>query len=321
MTLSWPLTKRILRRTFREVADDDVTTLAAAIAYYTVFSLPPLLVIVVAIAGAIYGPDTIVDLIERQASQAIGPSAGEAIRTMIENASSVGTGIGSKVVGVVALLFGATGAFGQLQKALNRAWEVDESKEEGGLTGLLTKRVLSFGMVVTIAFLLLVSLVVSSVLTALGDAASSVAGGGVVGFGVQVLNVAVSFGITVALFAVLFRYLPDVHLKWRDVGVGAAVTAVLFTLGKTALGVYLGRAEPGSAFGAAGSLALLLVWIYYSSLIILVGAEFTQAWTSIAGDGLDAGDGRDAGDAPEVTVGEPSEEVHPLATPRDPAPY
>lgn len=316
MPISWSRLKALVTTTVREVGDDDVPSLAAAIAYYTVFSLPPLLVIVVGIAGAIYGPDRVAGLIEEQAASTIGAGAGEAIRTMIENASTLGSGLGAKVMGAVALLFGATGAFGQLQKALNRAWEVEPAAEGGGIWGLVVKRALSFGMVVTIAFLLLVSLVVSSVLTALGDAATAVAGGGVVGWVVQALNLAVSFGVTVALFAVLFRYLPDVEIRWRDVGVGATVTAVLFTLGKTALGVYLGRAEPGSAFGAAGSLALVLVWIYYSSLIVLVGAEFTQAWAQQVGGGLEPQHGD-----PEVTVGETTDEVHPAARPRDPAPY
>ena len=315
MALTWPRLKSLVLTTVREVGDDDVPSLAAAIAYYTVFSLPPLLVLIVALAGAIYGPERVADLLASQAASAVGEGVGEEIRTMIENASGPRSGVGGKLVGVVALLFGATGAFGQLQKALNRAWEVESAKAEGGLLGVLMKRVLSFGMVLTVAFLLLVSLVMSSVLTALGDAASSVAGEGVVGVGVQVLNVVVSFGVTTALFAVLFRYLPDVRIEWRDVGVGAAVTALLFTLGKTALGVYLGHAAPGSAFGAAGSLALLLVWIYYSSLIVLVGAEFTQAWADPDGEGL--GTERDT----TPTVGGTGAEVHPIAKPRDPAPY
>ena len=317
MRLSWPLTKDLLTTTFREVGDDDVTSLAAAIAYYTVFSLPPLLVLIVGLAGAFLGPDKVTDLIAGQVGSNVGGGAEDAVRTMIDNASTLGTGIGAKLAGVAALLFGATGAFGQLQKALNRAWEVEPAGERGAFLSLILKRFLSFGMVLTVAFLLLVSLVVSSVLAALGDAAASVAGEGVVGVGVQLLNVVVGFGVTAALFAVLFRVLPDAEISWRDVAVGATVTAALFTLGKTAIGFYLGRAEPGSAFGAAGSLALLLVWIYYSALIVLVGAEFTQAWAERVGSGISE---ETPGD-PTPTVGGADSEVHPIARPRDPAPY
>lgn len=176
------------------------------------------------------------------------------------------------------------------------------------------KRVLSFGMVLTVAFLLLVSLVVSAVLAAVGSAtAAAVGGGGAVGVGLQLANFSVGLAVTAGLFAVLFRVLPDAVIAWRDVWVGAAVTAVLFTVGKSALALYLARADPGSAFGAAGALALLLVWIYYSSLIVLVGAEFTQAWAELYGRGIDP----DPVDGEEADAGA----VHPVAVPRDPAPY
>jgi membrane protein len=319
MAISWPLFKTLVAATVHEVGDDDVPSLAAAIAYYTVFSLPPLLVLIVALAGAFMGPAAVTEMITSQVGSAVGADAADAVRTMIENASTLGAGLGAKLGGIAALLFGATGAFGQLQKALNRAWEVEAADERGPLLSLIFKRVLSFGMVLTVAFLLLVSLVISSVLAAVGDAAASVAGEGVVGTGVQILNLVVSFGVTAALFAVLFRYLPDAEISWRDVAVGAVVTALLFTLGKTAIGFYLGRAEPGSAFGAAGSLALLLVWIYYSALIVLVGAEFTQAWAEKVGEGIREDPPGDGDTTP--TVGEQTDDVHPIAVTRDPAPY
>ncbi len=312
MRLTWPVLKTLLTTTVREVADDDVPSLAAAIAYYTVFSVPPLLVLLVGLAGAVFGPNVVAEKLAEQAGGAIGPAGADAVRSMIENAGTTGSGLGAKLVGVVALLFGATGAFGQLQKALNRAWELDAAPERGAIQSIVLKRVLSFGMVLTVAFLLLVSLVISTVLSALGSAVATVAGEGIVGVGVQVINVVVSLGVIAVLFAVLFRTLPDVHIPWRDVAVGAGVTAVLFTLGKTLIALYLARADPGSAFGAAGSLALLLVWIYYSALIVLVGAEFTQAWS----DQL----GVDAAKA-TPTVGGADSEVHPVALPRDPAPY
>lgn len=310
MTLS--SLKSIVVTTGKESIEDDVLSLSAAIAYYTVFSLPPILAVLVAVASVVVGPDRVVEAISDQVGGLIGPDGEAAIRTMIEQASDLGSGIGEKIAGVAALLFGASGAFGELQKALNRAWEVTPEKG-GGLAGVIVKRLLSFGMVLTIGFLLLVSLVISTVLSALGDAASSVAGEGIAGGVVQVANVVVGFAVITALFAMLFKVLPDATIAWRDVWVGAAATALLFTIGKFAIGLYLGTSNPGSAFGAAGSLALVLVWIYYSALILLFGAEFTQAWALRAGSGIRSdGDGPEAGD---------TEAVHPVAIPRAPAPY
>lgn len=320
MTLTWPTIKDVLLTTGRELSDDDVPSLAAAIAYYTVFSLPPLLVMIVYLAGALIGPDTVAEMITSQVDGVAGADGAATVKEMIENASSMGSGVGAKLAGIAALLFGASGAFGQLQKALNRAWEV-EGQQGGGIRAVLAKRLLSFGMVVTIAFFLLVSLVVSGVLAAMGQAASDFAGEGAVGAGVQVLNAVVSLAVTSGLFAVLFKVLPDAEIAWRDVWVGALVTGVLFTLGKTAIGIYLGIADPASAFGAAGSLALLLVWIYYSALIVLIGAEFTQAWAETLGAGIDPEAPGEDSDEPRVTVGGADQEVHPSALPRDPAPY
>ena len=307
MPSAWTTTKTLLVATGKDVMDDDVPSLSAAIAYYTVFSLPPLLVVIVGVAGAVFGAGRVEEAVAEQMGGLIGPSAGDAIRAMIENASDLGTGIGSKVAGLAALLFGATGAFAQLQKALNRAWEVEDA-EGGGIVGVVLKRVLSFGMVLTIAFFLLVSLVVSAALVAVGDAAASVVGGGAgMDALLQVANVVVGLVVVAALFAVLFKTLPDAEVAWKDAFVGGFATAVLFTVGKTLIGLYLGTANPGSAFGAAGSLALILIWIYYSALIVLVGAEFTQQWAMRFGSGIDP----DGGDP----------DINPIAKPRDPAPY
>lgn len=312
MAFRLSLVKPLVTQTFREVGEDDVPSMAAAIAYYTVFSLPPLLATIVAIAGAILGPDEVARLISEQVDSSVGPNAAAEVETMIESASSIGGGLWSTIFGVVALLFGATGAFAQLQKALNRAWEVEDADEGAGIKALISKRILSFGMVLTIAFLLLVSLAITAALSAIGSAASSVAGDGIVGVGTQILNFVVSLGVVAGLFAVLFKYLPDAEITWKDVGVGALVTAVLFTIGKSLIGLYLAHASPGSAFGAAGSLALILIWVYYSSLIVLVGAEFTQVWAEKVGEGLEAEHMAEPdGDGP----------AHPIAEPREPAPY
>ena len=304
--------KSLAIQTGREVIDDDIPSLSAAIAYYTVFSLPPLLVVVVGLAGAVFGPDKVQDALLGQAKGLVGPEGGAAMRAMIENAGSLGTGIGAKLAGVGALLFGAAGAFGQLQKALNRAWEVEEARQ--GLKGFIVKRFLSFGIVLTIAFLLLVSLAVSAALSSVGDMASGAVPSGMAQELVQVLNIVASLGIITVLFAVMFKTLPDAQIAWRDVWIGGLATSLLFTIGKTAIGFYLGTADPGSAFGAAGALALILIWIYYSALIVLVGAEFTQVWAVREGRGIKPDDADGAS-------GAAGDEIHPLASPRDPAPY
>ena len=295
MALSFSQIKSLAVTTGKDVVEDDVPSLAAAIAYYTVFSLPPLLVVVVAVAGAVFGAEAVREALTGQVGSMVGPDGAGAIDGMIASAGDLGTGIGSKLAGLAALLFGATGAFGQLQKSLNRVWEIEESAS-GGILQTVLKRFVSFGLILTIAFLLLVSLAVSAVVAALGAAASSIAPSALAEVGIQAANTVVSLGITTVLFAAMFKWLPDAEIAWREVWVGAFVTAALFTLGKTAIGIYLGKADPGSAFGAAGSLALILVWIYYSSLILLVGAEFTQAWAARDGQAIrGAGDGASKG--------------------------
>ena len=290
MAFSFATVKTLAVGTGRESLDDDVPSLAAAIAYYTVFSLPPLLVVVVGVAGAVFGPEAVREALTGQVGSMIGGEAAGEIDGMIASAGDLGTGVGSKLAGLAALLFGATGAFGQLQKAMNRAWEIEGSKS-GGILATVLKRVVSFGMILTIAFLLLVSLAVSAAVAAVGDAASAVAPGVLAEFGMHILNIGISLAVITVLFAAMFKWLPDAEIAWRDVWVGAFATSVLFTLGKTAIGIYLGKADPGSAFGAAGSLALILVWIYYSALILLVGVEFTQQWVAFKGHTITAEDG------------------------------
>lgn len=266
----------LVRSTVRKALDDDVPSLSAAIAYYTIFSLPSLMVILVGLAGVVFGVDLVEDALLGQARDWIGPEGGQAVREMIQNAGSLGEGTGAKLAGVAVLFLGAAGAFGQLQKALNRAWNAEKS--EGGFTALLLKRLVSFGVVLTIVALLFVSLAVSAVLSSFGEVAASALSSGVADGVLQILHEALTLGIVTTLFAALFKMLPDVDIRWKSVWTGALVTALLFTVGKAGIGVYLGTANPGSAFGAAGALALILVWIYYSSLIVLVGAEFTYLW-------------------------------------------
>jgi membrane protein len=277
----------LLRDSGKEFVRDDCATQAAALSYYTIFSLPPLLVLILMILGALVDPQDIRGQLELQIGALMGPSATDQIRTILQEAHRPGGGATlATVLSVVALLLGATGAFGQLQAALNRAWEVAPDPEQGGLKAFLLKRVFSFGMILSVAFLLLVSLVLSAALTAFGDALGGMLPEGVSATLLQVLNQVVSFAVIAGLFAALFKVMPDAIVSWRDACIGGAVTALLFVIGKFLIGFYLGRSNPGEAFGAAGSLAIMLVWIYYSSMILLFGAEFTQAWAEGRGSGI-----------------------------------
>ncbi|HWR54201.1 MAG TPA: YihY/virulence factor BrkB family protein [Bryobacteraceae bacterium] len=282
---------RYLKRTFREFVDDDCPTMAAALAYYTVFSLPPLLVIIITTAGFIFGAQTVQSAIQSQASKLIGEGVAQQVYTMVQHAGErPSTGIISTVIGVVLLLVGATGVFGQLQASLNKAWSVMPDPNAGGVWSFLTKRVLSFGMILGVAFLLMVSLSVSAVLSAMGGMLQSY----LPGIGAPVLwalDPTISFLIIAALFAAIFKVLPDAEIRWRDVAVGALLTAALFVIGKFALGFYLGRSDPAGGYGAAGSVVLILLWTYYASMIVLIGAEFTQVWAEEHGAGLRPGPG------------------------------
>jgi membrane protein len=266
---------------------DDCPTQAAALSYYTIFSLPPLLMVILLILGVLLDPQDIRGQLETQLGTLMGPSAGEQIRAILTQLHAPGSGgLLPTALSVGALVLGATGAFGQLQAALNKAWEVEPDPSQGGFKAFLLKRVFSFGMILSVAFLLLVSLVVSAALGAFGGTLERFLPDGVSTPLLQVLNLVLSFGVITALFAAIFKVLPDATVAWRDVWVGAAVTALLFVIGKFLIGFYLGRSNPGQAFGAAGSLAVLFVWVYYSSMILLFGAEFTQSWAEHRGSGI-----------------------------------
>lgn len=262
--------------------------MAAALAYYTIFSLPPLLVIVITVAGWVLSPDQVQQAVEQQTGSLVGAEGARQISTMVENAGNLGDkGIVGLVIGIVALLFGATSAFGQLQATLNRAWEIKPDPESGGVVRFVFKRLLSLGMVLTIAFLLLVSLALSSVLSAVGGFIGNLVPGGASQVVLFIVNAGVSLTIITLLFAAMYKVLPDARIEWRDVWVGGFATALLFVIGKFAIGFYLGQSNPGEAFGAAGSLALLLVWIYYTAMILFFGAEFTQQWAQRYGSGIE----------------------------------
>lgn len=298
----------LLRDSGKDFIDDDCPTQAAALSYYTIFSLPPLLVLILMILGALVDPQDIRGQLELQMGALMGPTATEQIRTILQQAHNPGSSsLLPTLLSIAALILGASGAFGQLQVALNRAWEVAPDPQQGGLKAFLLKRVFSFGMILSVAFLLLVSLVLSAALTAFGGALGGMLPEGVSATLLQVVNQAVSLVVVTALFAAIFKVLPDATVAWRDVWVGAAVTAVLFVVGKFAIGFYLGRSNPGEAFGAAGSLAVMLVWVYYSSMILLYGAEFTQAWAESRGGGIapERGAVRVVQEKKEVREGQP----------------
>jgi membrane protein len=278
---------QLLKSSVREFIEDDCPTMAAALSYYTVFSLPPLLVLILLLVGAVMDPQDVQGSLETNLQSLMGPRAGATVRTILQHAQLPGSGgLIATVIGIGALILGAAGVFGQLQAALNRAWGVKPDPSQGGIKTFVVKRLFTFGMILALAFLLLVSLVLSAALAAFGGALQRWLPEGFSATLLQVINFAISFGVIALLFAAMFRVLPDAKIRWRDVWLGATVTALLFVIGKTLIGIYLGHSNPGQAFGAAGSLALLLVWIYYSSMILLFGAEFTQVWADQRGAGV-----------------------------------
>jgi membrane protein len=274
---------QVIKGAFKDFGDDECAVRAAALAYYTIFALPPLLILLLMVAGMIWDPQQVQHALETQFAGMIGDSAARQVHDMIAAGDRMqGKGTAATLVSIAGLLFGATGAFMQLQGALNRAWEVKPDPEKGGVMRFITKRLLSLGMVMGLGFLLAVSLAVSALLSAFGDRL----GGSLSGPVLMVLNLVISLVVLGLLFAGIFKVLPDAKIAWKDVLLGGLVTAVLFTIGKFAIGFYLGRSNPGSAFGAASALAVILVWTYYAGMIILFGAEFTQAWARRRGDGL-----------------------------------
>jgi membrane protein len=278
----------LLKETVNDFLQDDCMDSAAALSYYTIFSLPAILVLILTLISAVMNPSDVRGGLEGQLQALMGPSAGEQIRTIIQQAEQKPrNGLIPTLLGIAGLLFGATGAFGQLQKALNRSWNVEPDPNQGGWKNFLSKRVFSLGMILVVAFFLLVSLVISAALTGMGDRLSGFLPSGLSAPLLEALNLVISLAVITFLFAALFKVMPDAKISWRTVWVGAAVTAFLFVIGKFLIGFYLGQSNPGQAYGAAGSLAVLLLWVYYSALILLFGAEFTETWAERRGQGIE----------------------------------
>jgi len=314
----------LLGETFAAWSEHKVPRLGAALAYYTVFSLAPLLIIVVAVTSLVFGDQAAQGRIAEQIRGLVGDKGAEAIQAMLQSAGAQkSTGVVATVVGIATLLFGASGVFGELQDALNTIWGV-KAKPGQGIVGILRHRFFSFAMVLGIVFLLLVSLVVSAALAALGKFGS----GSIPTPLLHLVDLVVSVAVVTVLFAMIFKILPDVRIAWRDVWVGAFATSLLFTLGKFVIGLYLGKSSVGSAFGAAGSLVVVLVWIYYSAQILFLGAELTQVYARRFGIGVvPAADAlpvteearREQGLAPALEASATPTAPQPIAAPPRPA--
>ncbi|HEU5013229.1 MAG TPA: YihY/virulence factor BrkB family protein [Roseiflexaceae bacterium] len=276
----------LLKDSYSEWSDDKASRLAAALSYYTAFSLAPLLVIAAAIAGFFFKQSDAKGQIVNQIGGLVGDQGAQIIKTMLENGSTQSGNIIATIIGIITLLVGATGVFVQLQDSLNTIWEV-KLNPNLGIMGTIRQRVFSLAMVFAVGFLLLVSLIVS---TAISGITGFITGGGdqsgIMAVVVWIINFVVAFGITTLLFAAIFKYVPDVEIKWSDVWAGAIFTALLFSIGRFVLGFYLGRGSFGSTYGAAASLVILLAWIYYSALIVFFGAEFTQVYARKYGSQL-----------------------------------
>lgn len=276
----------LFKESFKEWSDDGAMRLGAALAYYTLFSLAPLLMIITRILGSIWGGQggDVQAEVMMQAEALVGRQGADGIRMMLENAGQSGdAGTVATVVSAVALVFGATGLFAALQGALNVVWDV-RTKPGRALSSFVKTRLLSFGMIVALGFLLLMSLIATAAVAVLNDwLFERIPGGSAFAW---IADLVVSFGVIMLLFALIYRILPDVEIAWRDVLVGASVTAALFLVGKYLIGFYLGQSTMASSYGAAGSIVVLLVWIYYSSQLVFFGAEFTQVWARRYGERL-----------------------------------
>jgi membrane protein len=286
---------QMIKAAVKAWVDDYAPSMGAALSYYTLFSLAPLLIIVIAVAGMVFGQEAAQGEIVAQLRGIMGEEGAMAVEGMLKAAREPAKGVVATIVGIAILLLGATAIFGELQSALDRIWRVPAPKEESGIWHLLRTRLLLFGLVLGLGFLLVVSLVVSAALAALGKWW----GGWFDGWDVflDILNFAVSFGIFTLLFAMIYKIMPRANIPWRDVWTGAAVTALLFTIGKMLIGLYLGKSSLASGFGAAGSLVVLIAWVYYSAQIFLFGAEYTWVYANRHGSRLQK---RASGDAPAV---------------------
>jgi membrane protein len=274
----------LLKATSKEWMDDDPFRQSAVIAYYSIFSLPALLIILIWVAGAAFGQEAVQGQISNQIGSMLGEDTGKTVETMIANAQEQKSNIIMKIIGIATLIFGATTVFFQLQKSLNYIWDV-EQKPDSDFKKLLIDRASSLGLIIVIGFLLLISLVASALITSLSDWIKSNFPDYMI-YLAEGINLLLSLGIATLLFAIMFKVLPDVEITWSMVWKGAFMTAILFVIGKFLLALYFGMASPGSTYGAAGSIILILLWVNYTCLILFFGAEFTQVYARHKGHRL-----------------------------------
>jgi membrane protein len=272
----------VLKKTFKEWLALDPISQGATLAYFAIFSLPTLLVLVVAFAGFVWGPEAVTGQLSSQISSMMGPETAEQIENMVAEASiEEEKSIWATIIAIVVLILGATAVFVQLQKTLNLIWEV-KPKTKGSFLSVIKIRLLSFGLILSMGFLLLISFVITTVISLVGNWMSAKIPEVAVVI-LQIANFIISFGLISVLFALMFKFLPDVKVKWKSVWTGGVITSLLFTIGKMAIGLFLAKFPPSSAYGAAGSIILIMLWLNYSSLILFFGAEFTHQYSLARG--------------------------------------
>lgn len=280
----------LLKETFQDWKEDKASRLAAALSYYTIFSIAPLLLVAITVVGFVMDPGDVKGELYAQVRDLVGREGADMVQTMVDNAAASDAKGLAAVVSVVTLLIGATGVFMALKDALNTIWEVQPAPGRG-LIGMIKDRVLSFSLVPGIGFLLLVSLIVDALLSAASNYANGLFLSDIWIAVIRVASLVVSFLVITGLFAVIYKVLPDAKIAWRDVWIGAAVTSLLFTVGRFAIGLYIGNSSTASAYGAAGALIVLLLWIYYAAQILFLGAEFTQVYARRYGSRIEPEEG------------------------------
>lgn len=270
----------ILKNTFKEWNSKDPFRESAVIAYYSIFAIPGLFVLIISVAGLFFGREVVNNHIVNQITSSMGEDTAGQIQSIVASQTEEKRSIWGAIIGVITMLLGATGVFVQFQKSLNTIWEVKADESKSGIWALLKVRLFSFGLIVSIAFLMIISLLISTLLAAFGDWLSGQFSESLL-IVLRVVNFAISLGILTFLFALMLKIFPDAKIKWKDVWFGSFVTAILFIIGKFALSLYFGKANPASAYGAAGSIILILLWVSYSSMIVLFGAEFTRQYATV----------------------------------------
>lgn len=270
----------VLKTAFKDWLAKDPFRESSIIAYYAIFSLPGLLVVIITLAGYFFGREAVNNQVAEQFTSTMGAETAKQIQDIIIQASRLRNSVVATIIAIITILIGATGVFAEFQTALNAVWEVKLDKTKSGIWTVIRVRLFSFGLIVSIAFLLIVSLIISALIAAFGTWLANHFSDSFM-LVLQVLNIGLSLSILAVLFALMFKFLPDAKIKWKHVWIGAFVTALLFEIGKFVLSLYFGKANPATGYGAAGSIILIMLWVNYSSIIVLFGAEFTHAYAKM----------------------------------------